>query len=225
MFGHAAEGGYMLGRHLIRWIRALPACVLLGIPVSSIGSSSEGLQSEWKIEGFLVQQGGVSKAAVEDVLPSIRRQINIVLSVKLPEEVLRYMRTVPIVISNRPSEYRSEGLYGKLNGRWVVELVPENISSARPVLLHELLHAYHREFLAASTEIPMAYEKALRSSLRKQFPDAHFLSSEKEFLAVLASTYLFGRIQQPPYVCSALPSDQQEFLGFLEKVFGHHTCR
>jgi hypothetical protein len=214
----------MLERHLIRWLRALPACVLLGIPISSIGSA-EAPQSEWKVEGFLVQQGGVSKAAVEGVLPAIRRQIEIVLSVDLPEEVLRYMRTVPIVISNRPSQYQSEGLYGNLEGRWAVELVPENISSARPVLLHELLHAYHREFLAASAEIPMAYQKALRSPLRNQFPDAHFLSSEKEFLAVLASTYLFGRIQQPPYVCSALLADQQEFLKYLEKVFSHHACK
>jgi hypothetical protein len=214
----------MFVRHLIRWLRAWPACALLGIPISSIGGA-EVPQPEWKIEGFLVQQEGLSNAAVEDILPSIRKQIKIVLSVDLPEEVLRYMRTVPIVISKRPSEYRSEGLYRKVEGQWVVELVPENIPSARPVLLHELLHAYHREFLAASTEIPMAYQKALRSPLRTQFPDAHFLSSEKEFLAVLSSTYLFGRIQQPPYVCSALLRDQQDFLEFLEKVFGHHTCK
>jgi hypothetical protein len=214
----------MLGRHLLRRFLVLPACVLLGIPVASIGSSEEP-QTEWNIEGFLVQQGSVPKAAVEKNLPSIRRQIKIVVSVDLPEEVLRYMRTVPIVISKRPSEYKSEGLYSNLTGRWVVELVPENIPSARPVLLHELLHAYHREFLKTSTEIPMAYEKALRSPLRNQFPGAHFLSSEKEFLAVLASTYLFGRIQQPPYVCSALLKDQQEFLEFLAKVFSRHTCK
>jgi hypothetical protein len=64
----------------------------------------------------------------------------------------------------------------------------------RPVLLHELLHAYHDHILPGGFDNPAALSWFKQASDKKLYPaDQYLMTNEKEFFAVTASVFLFGR--------------------------------
>ncbi len=112
-----------------------------------------------------------------------------------------------------------------VNGRDVVTLRVAPIPLERPVLLHELLHAFHKHRLGRTPAILQGFQKARRSAaLGGKYPDAHFLDSPGEFFAVVGSIYLHGPIEQPPFDCRAIRQEQPEFLAFLAQHFGERNC-
>jgi hypothetical protein len=64
----------------------------------------------------------------------------------------------------------------------------------RPVLLHEMLHAYHDHILPGGFGNPAIMSWFKQASEKKAYPaDAYLMTNEKEFFAVTASVFLFGR--------------------------------
>jgi hypothetical protein len=59
----------------------------------------------------------------------------------------------------------------------------------------------------------------------EKFQGAHFLENPKEYFAVMGTIYLFGRIQQPPFDCAVLVKTDPDYLAFMAKEFGPHTCQ
>jgi hypothetical protein len=58
-----------------------------------------------------------------------------------------------------------------------------------------------------------------------RFQSSHFLANGKEFFAVTGTLFLFGDTQQPPFSCAALAKLDVDYLAFLARQFGPHTCR
>jgi hypothetical protein len=125
----------------------LPAALcLLFLNAASIGSARAGEASDIEeIHGFQVDFHLASKRQKEKVLPFLNRQLEIVESVNLPDQVLSFFRTVPMVVD--PDLTKMNGEYKPMDGRWVVHVKPTEIPKDRAILLHELLHAYQRQVL------------------------------------------------------------------------------
>jgi len=126
-----------------------------------------------------------------------------------------------------PALTKMYGEYLTLDGRKVVRVRPAELPSDRPIVLHELLHAYHFQKLGPTPQIRDAYQDALRLHIYpEKYLHAHFMENPKEYFAVIGSIYLFGkRIDQPPFDCSITKKAQPEFIAFLESQFGPHECR
>jgi hypothetical protein len=201
-------------------VLALAALLFYGqSPPLASGASPTALS----IDGFLVEMGELSADQERIVMPSLRTQVSIVNTVGLPESVLEFMRSVPIVIE--ATAIPVGGQYKLSDGRWIVALPPEAIPSTRPVLLHELLHAFHLRVLGQKTEILNNYQAAIQSEeIGGRYRGSHFLQDQREFFAIASTVYLFRKIKQPPYNCSGLRRELPDFLSFLGTIFGPHEC-
>jgi hypothetical protein len=93
-------------------------------------------------------------------------------------------------------------------------------------LLHELLHAYHREVLGQPTPpIGRALADAIREgTYPPEYKDAYFLSNGREYFAVVSEIYLAGPSFRPPYNCGIVRKAQSSFISYLATLFGEHKC-
>ncbi|HEV7816714.1 MAG TPA: hypothetical protein VGP06_16640 [Janthinobacterium sp.] len=166
------------------------------------------------------QKADFSPAAVDSVI----EQLHIVESVGLPPELLDFFKGTRILVD--PALRGNPGYFSVRDGEGAVRIQPIVFPANKPILLHELLHAYHYAVLSMKNPaILKAYDAASRSGVYPaQFQKAHFLSNDREFFAVTGTIYLFGKIQQPPFNCAILSTSDPDYLAFLENTFGRHEC-
>jgi hypothetical protein len=163
-----------------------------------------------------------------DALASLTAQLDVVESSGLPPNVLATLKQTPIVVD--PGLRGNPGMFAVNRGNGgsgAVYVRPIVFDANKPIVLHELLHAYHFRVLHLDRpEIQQAYQHAKDSdSFPARFQSSHFLENGKEFFAVTGTLYLFGDIQQPPFSCAALAKLDGDYLAFLAAQFGPHTCR
>jgi Anthrax toxin lethal factor, N- and C-terminal domain len=95
-------------------------------------------------------------------------------------------------------------------------LVDQN--KTRPILLHELLHAYHDRILPngfANHAIQSWFKQASEQSI---YPADHYLmSNEREFFAVTASVFLSGK--DGSFVRADLKKKQPDYYTYLKWLF------
>lgn len=159
-----------------------------------------------------------------DVTASLDAQLDIVEAVGLPPAVLAILKTTPIIVD--PGLRGNPGIFAVRGGTGAVYIQPISFPANKPILLHELLHAYHFGTLGLGRpEITQTYQRVRDSSLfPARFRSSHFLENGKEFFAVTGTLYLFGDIQQPPFACTALAKLGDDYLAFLAGQFGPHAC-
>lgn len=164
-------------------------------------------------------------ALTPEAQASLDEQLQIVESVGLPQAVLDKLRQTRIVIN--PDLRGQPGIFTTRGGEGVVLVRPVRFPANKPILLHELLHAYDFDtFRMADPKIEATYRRARDGDLfPAQFQSSHFLANAKEFFAVTGTLYLFGDIQQPPFRCASLARLGQEYLDFLAAQFGPHSCK
>jgi hypothetical protein len=164
-------------------------------------------------------------ALTAEAQASLDEQLQIVESVGLPPAVLEAIRETPIVID--PELRGQPGIFTVRGGEGVVLVRPIQFPANKPILLHELLHAYDfRMFRMSDPTVAATYTRVKDSGLfPAQFQSSHFLANAKEFFAVTGTLYLFGDIQQPPFRCASLAKLGQDYLDFLATRFGPHSCK
>ena len=182
-----------------------------------------------EFRGFLVDVSRLSAAQRQALTPYYVEQIGVIESVGLPTEMLAFMKTIPIVADpDFPSGgtaalYRRKAGNPKGLGQVVTGLSP--IPAKKPVLLHEMLHAYDSNKWGNNNQIVRA---AYQSALSEKFyppstVKSHFLLDQHEFFAISGTIYLFGKIQQEPFNCEILAKKQAGYIQFLEQLFGKHS--
>ena len=98
---------------------------------------------------------------------------------------------------------------------------PRVISAETPVLLHEMLHAYHRHMMAHGFSNPSILFYFKDAKGKTFYPsDAYLLTNEKEFFAVTASVFLYGRDDKEPFTRSKLKEKQPDYFKYLVWLFG-----
>lgn len=88
-----------------------------------------------------------------------------------------------------------------------------------PVLLHELLHAFHAQIMPDgfnNKALQSIYEQA-----RGLYPDeAYLMSNAKEFFAMTASAFLHGEVYQEPFTRAKVKEKQPDYYKYLVWLFG-----
>jgi hypothetical protein len=182
----------------------------------------------WEYNGFVVDDSLLDAeqktAFAAEAAPSLKEQLAIVERVGLPPEMLAFFKQTKIRID--PALRGNPGVFSVQNGEGQITIRPVAFPGNRPILLHELMHAYH--FAVASLRNPAilaGFDAASRAGVYPAaFQRAHFLENPKEFFAVTSTIYLFGQIQQPPFNCEGIAKNDPLYLAFLEKTFGRHDC-
>lgn len=172
--------------------------------------------------GFSIDESAGVLAA--DVTASLDAQLDIVDAVGLPPAVLAALKATPIIVD--PNLRGNPGVFAVRNGVGAVYIQPIPFPANKPILLHELLHAYHFGTLGLNRpEIVQTYQRIRDSNVfPAQYRSSHFLENGKDFFAVTGTLYLFGDIQQPPFSCTALAKLGEDYLAFLAAQFGPHAC-
>jgi hypothetical protein len=106
----------------------------------------------------------------------------------------------------------------------LIEIRSSRLDVQRPVVLHEMLHAYQSNMIshgAQNPDILFYYKKAKDDHA---YPDdAYALTNEREFFAVTASVFLFGK--DGPLTRSNLKEKQPDYFKYLVWVFGFDPDR
>ncbi|HTE43307.1 MAG TPA: hypothetical protein VK629_20970 [Steroidobacteraceae bacterium] len=178
------------------------------------------------MRGFKVDFSQASNRERRLVFNSLDQQLKIVERANVPPAVMDFFRSIPILVD--PVLQTTNGAYLLYEGRWIVRMKPTELPSNRPIVLHELLHAYHHQVLKQPTpQVGRAFQQAQREKIYPEsYNSAHFMENGKEFFAVIGSIFLHGKkIDQPPFDCSIPAKSQPEFIAFLTEQFGPHPCR
>jgi hypothetical protein len=175
-------------------------------------------QNNLEHHGFVIDTSQIAgKENIDTVVAAVKRQIEIVETVGLSDETMKFFRSIPIAMLT--STAGTPGLYSFKNNRVFLKSV--DLAPNKPILLHEFLHAYHDQILpdgVKNAEVLHFYEMALARYRMKK--SEYFLSNEKEFFAVTASIYLYGSIKRPPFDRKTIESTQPLYWKFLEGLFG-----
>jgi hypothetical protein len=150
-----------------------------------------------------------------DVLMSLTRQVDIVMEVGLRPDALRFFQNQ--VITVRP-DIRGPGHFSAREpGIITVAATPADPN--KPIVLHEILHAYHRYVIPGGYRNPqiLAFYQRAQSVYP---PNAYTVKNVQEFFAVTASLYLFGHVNRPPRTREALHQAQPVYYQWLGQLFG-----
>ncbi len=181
--------------------------------------------TESKYRGFSIDESRLKDLTqIEALRSATREQIDMVCAVGLPADILTFFQSLPLVLvptGTVPSA--TPGLYGGKDR--TVKVVTSILAVGhKPVLLHELLHAYHDQRLKdgfGNREILAYFD--LAKAISAYGAKSHMMQNEKEFFACSATTFLFGVTAQEPFHRDKLQASQPELIGYFQALFGPNS--
>ena len=168
--------------------------------------------------GFAVDtsavQGMPNLGAIE---ASLKHQVDIVADCGASPAIAGFFRSQDIVVKAGQGD---GGGHFSANAKGVT--VDATVQAPeKPVVLHELLHAYHFRVLPGALQNPdllRFYDIARQGEL---YPaDSYVLKNVQEFFAVTASLYLWGNVDRPPHNRENLREKQPVYYKWLGQLFG-----
>lgn len=177
-----------------------------------------------EFSGFKMDMSRLTQQQKLKLMPSHLEQIRIIEAANLPKEMLDFFKSVPIIVDPTFVRTTSSAIYRRTKddpkGEVIVDLTP--FDPAKPVLLHEMLHAYDSYFWNFKNQVVLgAYNRAMSEKLYSpKVEKSHFLENAREFFAIAGTIYLVGTIKQEPYDCKVIAAQQPIFVQFLERTFG-----
>lgn len=143
---------------------------------------------------------------------ALEHQLDVVADSGVKPEILAFFRAQHIVM--RPG---ARDRFSRAGGIEVDTRLPPQ----RPIVLHELLHAYHAFVMpqgARNPDILAFYEEARSGGL---YPaGSYVLVNPMEFFAVTGSLYLSGHVDRPPGTRETLRARQPRYYAWLGQLFG-----
>jgi hypothetical protein len=205
-------------RTRIAMVRAACLLIVLGLTASLFLLRPASADSKYR--GFTIIDSQVQNMEKhEELLAATKEQIDIVYEVGLSAEVLTFFQSVPFELVPAGT-IRSPGHYaGRLRGVQVASSI--TAERHKPVLLHELLHAYHDQRIKEGFGNPDIIKYFGHARLMSAYaPRSHMMANEREFFACAATTYLFGVTAQEPFQRAKVKNSQPEFFAYLQALFG-----
>jgi hypothetical protein len=211
---------------------------------------------------FLDLSAAAGRQDAAEMLNGLRQQIDIVESAGLSPRVLKFFRSIPILVDEKAclggkvmasacygssaperAENKSRGMtaWDSDKAQWtnpdpvalaedmklgVVMIRPHKMTMQEPLILHELLHAYHARMMPAGvhdTKILGYYDLAKSQQL---YPaEAYVVINEREFFAVTASVFLYGKADKDPFTRAKMKEKQPDYYRYLVWLFGFDPDR
>lgn len=162
----------------------------------------------------------------EAMTPSLLKQLSVVKAANLPTDVVSFVHSITIVIDPSMLAMQTNGEYVAKGTPPFVRIKPIELPEDRAIVLHELMHAYRHQILKEYTpDIIGAYRRAqLPGVYPDDYRNAAFLTNAEEYFANMATTFLLGKSERPPYSCSIIGAAQPKFVSYLTSLFGPHAC-
>ncbi|MGR9211977.1 hypothetical protein [Rhizobium leguminosarum] len=194
--------------------RILALCAAIAIMIAATGAAAAD-PLVFNYHGWQVDLTNAKGAEPDrEMVAAVKRQLDIVEHVDLKPDVLTFMRTIRIW-ANPAAAKAGPGHYSSKTG---IDLRVKSLAPDKPIILHELLHAYHDRMLPGGFDNPDV--KQYFDIGRRVWPgDSYMMSNGHEFFAVTASVYLFGDIDRPPYSRSQLREQQPRYYQWLATLF------
>jgi len=192
--------------------------LLAGIFVATATQADVPLVFEY--HGWHVDLTGAKGAeSAAKMVHAVKQQLDIIEHVDLKPDVVDFMRTIPIW-ANPHAATAGPGHYGHLKG---VDLRVRRLDPHKPIILHEMLHAYHDRKLPEGFKNPDVMRFYERGKTVGWPADSYMLTNNREFFAVTASVYLFGDIRRAPWSRNELRAKQPRYYQWLADLFddGH----
>ena len=193
------------------------ALACLALVLSTVAPAAETYR------GFTIDDTAVRKLpSLGALLAATKEQIDIVHAVGLPPDILAFTQGVKFELvpagtfkSPTPGRYTGRGAQSVQVSAAIVT------TGHKPVLLHELMHAFHDQRLPGGFKNEAVlgfYRQGQR--LAAYAARSHMMSNDKEFFACAATAYLFGVTAQEPFRREKVRENQPEFHAYLQKLFG-----
>ena len=171
----------------------------------------------------------------DEMRAAIKNQIDVVEGVGLPDEVIAFFQALPIKVVPDHFTIGDCGEYDPWNNVvYLQHSATPFLDNGLPkvTLLHECLHAYHREVLLHSWKNPeiLAFYQAAQALMNDQNnyvydPNSHMMSDVGEYFACSASTYMFGTRQEEPFSREKVEESQPDYVAYLHMLFGPNIGR
>lgn len=188
----------------------LAFCAALVMPIAAAADPLVFTYHGWQVDLSNARGAEPDK----EMVAAVKRQLDIVEHVDLKPDVLVFMRTIPIWANPAAAAF-GPGHYSSKTG---IDLRVRSLDPDKPIILHELLHAYHDRMLPGG--FGNGDVRQFFSNGRGLWPgDSYMMSNDREFFAVTASVYLYGDIDRPPYSRSQLREKQPKYYQWLAALF------
>jgi hypothetical protein len=171
--------------------------------------------------GWHVDASHVPGLTEESVMSPVKKQIDAIETRGIAQDIVEFMRTVPLHAEKASRDAAPAHYSGREQG---IDFQLDALDPKKPVLLHELLRAFHEQKLRSSdTVINDAYQASRASGVWPT--DSAMMKSAQEFFAATATVYLAGAIDTPPFTPGRLHEAQPEYWKWLGEVFdGFRGC-
>lgn len=186
------------------------------LPRASFADSLNGPILTYR--GFTVDLSEAKDAPnLKAIEASLKHQIDIVADCGAKPAILDFFKSQVIFV--RPGQGDGGGHFAAGSTGVSVDVAVD--APEKPVVLHELLHAYHYRVLPQGHDNPdllKFYDRAREGDFYP--PDSYVLKNVQEFFAVTASLYLWGNVDRPPHDRATLREKQAFYYKWLGDLFG-----
>ena len=160
--------------------------------------------------GFTVDAAAIERDA--DARSAVEHQLDIVADSGVRPEILAFFRAQHMLVRPGARDHFSRDGGIEIDTR----LPPQ-----QPIVLHELLHAYHAFVLPQGARNPDVLEFYTQARNGGLYPaGSYVLRNPMEFFAVTASLYLSGHVDRPPGNRETLRAAQPRYYAWLAQLFG-----
>jgi hypothetical protein len=160
--------------------------------------------------GFTVDAAAIERDA--GARSAVEHQLDIVADSGVRPEILAFFRAQHMLVRPRARDH-----FSREGGIEIDTRLPPQ----QPIVLHELLHAYHAFVLPQGARNPDVLEFYNQARNGGVYPaGSYVLRNPMEFFAVTASLYLSGHVDRPPGNREALRAAQPRYYGWLAQLFG-----
>jgi hypothetical protein len=99
-------------------------------------------------------------------------------------------------------------------------------SLQRPIILHELLHAFHNSMMPQGFENSALLHYYDLAKSKQLFPaEEYLMTNQREFFAVTGSVFLYGKDDKEPFTREKLKTKQPDYYNYLVWLFGFDPDR
>jgi hypothetical protein len=196
----------------------LMLCVIAALLAAVTASSATAqAQGRFLYRGFAVDVSAASNfAKIEN---SLEHQIDIVADSGVKPEIEKFFRAQKFAL--RPGLTEERHTPGVFDPEIGIAIDAVMMPPQKPIVLHELLHAFHDFKLPGGFNNPdvlLYYSRARDFHL---YPaNEYVLKNAKEFFAVTASLYLWGKVDREPHSRENLRARQPFYYAWLGELFG-----
>jgi hypothetical protein len=193
----------------------------LGLAVMAFPVGLHGEEAP-RYRGFIIDDSRVrTMTSLEAIRTATKEQIDIVFAVGVPAEMLKFFQSVPFeVVPPGVIAPGNPGLYWpKIKTIRVTAVVV--VAGHKPILLHELLHAYHDQMIPGgfdNSDIARFFERA--KTIPAYEAHSHMMLNDREYFACAGTAYLFGVTAQEPFQREKVRINQPAFYDYLKNLFG-----